>query len=304
MQFMFNIFFILVLEEFLLTKIISTQTDSIVDLYKKISEKGSLVDGLSLNNQAQIKLKTINTIRLLSLTSISMNNSRLLFNISLDKIQINEEVKLIEFRLKLKSKINKKKLFLIIKNDISKKKKRFRPMIISKDESEYLSYDLTDYLIHNSSKQILIIRRQLWIRKYLEEASLVIYSRTPGGFILPSSSSNIRTKRTIKQITTGPCSRHDLFVDFDQLSFGAWVVEPKKFNAGICRGDCPNPLSRLYYPTNHAMLLSLLHERGNSIQQPSCVPVRLRSLDLLYYDHRELIIKRHQGMQVVECGCR
>ncbi|CAF3995279.1 unnamed protein product, partial [Rotaria sp. Silwood2] len=36
----------------------------------------------------------------------------------------------------------------------------------------------------------------------------------------------------------------------------AWIIEPKRFNAGICRGDCPNPLSRLFYPTNHAMLLS------------------------------------------------
>jgi hypothetical protein len=295
------------LEEFIQIKVCSIQTESIIDLYKKINEKGSLIDGLSLNKHVQIKLKTINTIRLLPLKYISINKSSLLlFNINLNKIQTNEEIHLIEFRLKLKihkKNFHQRKLILIIRKEMHKKQ-RFHPLIISNQQSEYLSYDLTDYLFHNSSHQTLIIRRQLWIKNNLQQASLVIYSRTPNGvFLLPSPT--IRTKRSIKQKQIiGPCSRHDLFVDFNQLSFGAWIIEPKKFNAGICHGDCPNPLSRLFYPTNHAMLLSLLHERGNSIQQPSCVPVRLRPLDLLYYDRRELVIKRHQGMQVEECGCR
>jgi hypothetical protein len=299
---------ILLLEQLIRTNSLSTQTESIIDLYKKISDKGSLVDGLSLNNQAQIKLKTINTIRLLPLKYTSSHKPLLSFNISLNKIQTNEEIKLIEFRLKLKTNnqnlnYHRKKFMLIIRKEMHKNR-RFHPLIISKESSEYLSYDITDYLFHNSSQQTLMMRRQFWIRNNLEEASLVIYSRTPGVFLLPSPKL-IKTKRSIQQKQlTGPCSRHDLFVDFNQLSFGAWIVEPKRFNAGICHGDCPNPLSRLFYPTNHAMLLSLLHDRGNSVQQPSCVPVRLRPLDLLYYDRRELVIKRHQGMQVEECGCR
>jgi hypothetical protein len=304
MKVILRLIFVLLLKQIVQIKSFSTQTESILDLYNKINEKGSLIDGLSLNKHAQKKLKTINTIRLLPLTYISMNkSSSLLFNIHLNKIQTNEEIKLIEFRLKfkiLKKNFHQRKLRIIIRKERNKKEK-FSPLIISNQQSEYLSYDITNYLFHNSSKQTLIIRRQYWIKNYLQQASLVIYSRTPGVFLLPSSSSNKKFKRSIKQ---GPCSRHDLFVDFNQLSFGAWVVEPKKFNAGICQGDCPNPLSRLFYPTNHAMLLSLLHERGNSIKQPSCVPVRLRPLDLLYYDRRELIIKRHQGMQVEECGCR
>ncbi|CAF3838436.1 unnamed protein product [Rotaria sp. Silwood1] len=307
MHFICSLIFILLLKEFIQIKALSSQTESIIDLYNKINEKGSLADSLLLNEQAQLKLKTINTIRLLPLQYISINKFLLFFNISLNKIQTNEEVKLIEFRLKLKSYYNniniyRKKLILIIRKKLHHKQ-RFHPIIISKEQNEFISYDLTNYLYHNSTQQILIIRRQLWIRNYVHEASLIIYSRTPGIFLLPSSA--IRTKRSIRQKQLlSPCSRYDLFVDFNQLSFGAWVIEPKRFNAGICRGDCPNPLSRLFYPTNHAMLLSLLHERGNSIQQPSCVPVRLRPLDLLYYDRQELVIKRHQGMQVEECGCR
>ncbi|CAF3310465.1 unnamed protein product [Rotaria socialis] len=302
MHFIFSFIFLLLSEEFV--KSSSTQTESIIDLYKRISEKGTLADGLALNEQAQIKLKAINTIRLLPLNAMPINKFIVLFNISLNNIKSDEEIKLIELRLKSKN-VNsyRKKLRLVIRESMYKRR-RFNPMIISKEESEYLSYDLTNFLFHNSSQQILVIRRQLWIRHYLDHASLIIYSRAPGIFRLPSSS-NIRTKRSIQQKqVNGPCARYDLFVNFDQLSFGAWVVEPKRFNAGVCQGDCPNPLSRLFYPTNHAMLLSLLHERGNSIQQPSCVPVRLRPLDLLYYDRRELVIKRHQGMQVEECGCR
>jgi hypothetical protein len=292
MQVLFSLIGILFFIQLVLGKTFSTQTESIIDLYNKINEKGSLGEGLALNDRAQIKLKTINTIRLLPLEFVTNNKSMIFFNIRLNKIQTNEEVKLIEFRLKLNRNIHRKKLIMIINQ-----KSHIRPLMISRNGSEYLSYDLTNYLYHNSSEQTLIIRRQLWIKNYLQQASLVIYSRTPGVFLLPSPTHRIKR-------SSGPCSRHDLFVDFNQLSFGAWVVEPKRFNAGICHGDCPNPLSRLFYPTNHAMLLSLLHERGNSIQQPSCVPVRLRPLDLLYYDRRELVIKRHQGMQVEECGCR
>ncbi|CAF0823555.1 unnamed protein product [Rotaria sordida] len=310
MHFIFTLIFILLLQEFIQLKGFSTQTESIIDLYKKINEKGSLVDGLLLNEQAQIKLKTINTIRLLPLKYISINKFLLIFNITLNRIQRNEEIKLIEFRLKFKSNnnnnnninIHRKKLILIIRKNLHSKQ-RFLPIIISQEQNEFISYDLTNYLYHNSTRQILIIRRQLWLRKYIQEASLIIYSRIPGSFLLPSSTTRIKRSIKQKQIQNS-CSRYDLFVDFNQLSFGTWIIEPKRFNAGICRGDCPNPLSRLFYPTNHAMLLSLLHEQGNSIQQPSCVPVRLRPLDLLYYDRQELVIKRHQGMQVEECGCR
>lgn len=303
----FHIFlFVLSFTHLILSKTPSSQTESIVDLYNKINEKGSLMDGLALNHRVQKKLKTVNTIRLLPLEYFIKNQSMVFFNISFNKIQMNEEVKLIEFRLKLKDSSQRnhhhRRLHIIIRKEFSLKQ-RLRPLMISAEQSDYLSYDLTDYLFHNSSRQMLIIRRQFWLRNSLEQASFVIYSRTPGIFLQPSTIP--RQKRSIKsQLITGPCSRHDLWVDFNQLSFGTWVVEPKRFNAGQCRGDCPNPLSRSLYPTNHAMLLSLLHERGNAIEQPSCVPVRLRSLDLLYYDRRDLVIKRHQGMQVEECGCR
>ena len=284
----------------------SSQTESIMDLYNQINEKGSLMDGLALNHRVQKKLKTINTIRLLPLEYLLINQSILVFNISLNKIQTNEEVKLIEFRLKLNDSSRRhhhRRLIIILRKEFLRKQ-RIRPLIISAEHSDYLSFDLTDDLFHNSSQQMLIIRRQSWLKNTLEQASLVIYSRTPGVFLQPSINPP-RRKRSIKSRTiTGPCSRHDLWIDFNQFSFGQWVVEPKRFNAGQCRGDCPNPLSRSLYPTNHAMLLSLLHERGNAIEQPSCVPVRLRSLDLLYYDRRDLVIKRHQGMQVEECGCR
>jgi hypothetical protein len=302
-----NLVFVFFLARCIRTKALDAHTESIVDLYQKISAQDSLMDGLALNEHAQVKLKTINTIRLLPLTSVAVNRSILSFDVQLNKLQSNEEVKLIEFRLKLKTPLKKRKLRLIVRNGLHRRRRPVRPVLISKEESEYLSYDVTDYFIHNASQQTLIIREQLWLRNHLQEASLVIYSRTAGGFLLPAPAR--RSKRSMKQQQqqqqiSGPCARHDLFVDFDQLPFGSWIVQPKRFNAGICRGDCPNPLSRSYYPTNHAMLLSLLHERGTSIQQPSCVPVRLRPLDLLYYDRRDLVIKRHQGMQVEECGCR
>ncbi|CAF5145401.1 unnamed protein product, partial [Rotaria magnacalcarata] len=98
MHFIFSCIFLFLSEEFV--KSSSTQTESIIDLYKKISEKGTLADGLALNEQAQIKLKAINTIRLLPLNAMPINKFIILFNISLNNIKSDEEIKLIEFRLK------------------------------------------------------------------------------------------------------------------------------------------------------------------------------------------------------------
>jgi hypothetical protein len=287
----------------------SSHRESITALYKTINEKGSLIDGLALNVRIEHKLKTIDTIRLVPLNVLVSNRSDHVFrfNVTLNKRQTNEEIKLIELRLKLDKRHNndvRRSNMIFILGQFSLKR-TIHPMMISTAQSLYHSYDLTRYLFPNCSQQWLFIRQRFGLVQRIEDASLIIYSRLSTGF-LHSSTIHRRMTRSAPSMTfaLGSCSKKDFFVDFDQLSFGTWVVEPKRFNAGLCHGDCPNPLSRAFYPTNHAMLLSLLHERGRTNQQPSCVPVRLRPLDLLYYDRRELVIKRHHGMQVEECGCR
>ncbi|MEE6488342.1 hypothetical protein FKM82_015207 [Ascaphus truei] len=50
------------------------------------------------------------------------------------------------------------------------------------------------------------------------------------------------------------CRKVDFHVDFKQIGWGAWILQPKKFNAYRCEGECPNPVGENFQPTNHAYM--------------------------------------------------
>ena len=129
--------------------------------------------------------------------------------------------------------------------------------------------------------------------------------------------SNSRTKRSSEGKKTGRkrkknkwkpneiCKLHKFKVDFDLIGWGPWIVHPKKFNAKVCFGQCPAPVTHEYTPTNHAMLQTLMRmKRPLSAPEPCCVPTKLRPLSMLYYEYDDVVVRHHQDMIATECGCR
>ncbi|XP_009875645.1 PREDICTED: nodal homolog, partial [Apaloderma vittatum] len=100
------------------------------------------------------------------------------------------------------------------------------------------------------------------------------------------------------------CRRVDMMVDFEQTSWGSWIVYPKKYNAYRCEGRCPSPVDETFKPTNHAYIQSLLQ-----LYQPSevpclaCSPVKMSPLSMLYYEKGEIVVRHHEDMIIEECGC-
>nr|BBD75245.1 bone morphogenetic protein7-1 [Parasteatoda tepidariorum] len=104
----------------------------------------------------------------------------------------------------------------------------------------------------------------------------------------------------------GSCSRHDLYIDFDRIGWAAWIISPKGYNAYQCKGDCSFPLGQNQRPTNHATVQSIAHELGltNAVKLPCCVPDRLLSISLLYFDEvGNVILKQYDDMVAMGCGC-
>ncbi|NP_851298.1 southpaw precursor [Danio rerio] len=100
------------------------------------------------------------------------------------------------------------------------------------------------------------------------------------------------------------CRRVDMWVDFDQIGWDEWIVHPKRYNAYRCEGECPSPLDETYNPTNHAYMQSLLKlYQPERVSCPSCVPLRLSSLSMLYYEGDGVVMRHHEDMIVEECGC-
>lgn len=59
--------------------------------------------------------------------------------------------------------------------------------------------------------------------------------------------------------------------------------------------------------TNHATVRSIMHALripGSEVGAPCCVPDRLQSISLLYFDDEEnVVLKQYDDMVALSCGC-
>lgn len=303
---MFYVILIMVIV-FQFTLALENQTKILIDLYEKINTYGSLLKATEFDRHTQQKLRSINTVRMNSYKGLLMNISnifncllvpgnRRIFAMEIKK-HPHEQISLIELRCNL-SRVD------IRLGKLGHHRKHRLP-IISTSMSKSYSYDLTRFVNTDHQHVIYFI---LPNRIAEETFSLFFYSKSKKNLFSFASTKSFprRFRRTIlPENPRSTCAKHEYEIDFRQFSFGQWILQPKRFNAYTCSGSCPNPLSPRYYPSNHAILLSLIRsQREEHAQQPLCVPVRLKPLCLLYYDRDELVIKYHRDMIVQECGCR
>ncbi|XP_053393409.1 bone morphogenetic protein 2-like [Mercenaria mercenaria] len=102
------------------------------------------------------------------------------------------------------------------------------------------------------------------------------------------------------------CNRRQMYVDFDEIGWAGWIISPKGYNAYHCKGACPFPLGQSQRPTNHATVQSIVHALrvGKGVSTPCCVPNKLYSISLLYFDDAEnVILKQYDDMVAASCGC-
>uniref|UniRef100_A0A3B5AQZ8 Bone morphogenetic protein 2-like n=1 Tax=Stegastes partitus TaxID=144197 RepID=A0A3B5AQZ8_9TELE len=103
------------------------------------------------------------------------------------------------------------------------------------------------------------------------------------------------------------CQRVPLFVDFDEIGWSGWIISPRGYNAHHCKGSCPFPLGGGLRATNHATVRSIMHALklySDEVGAPCCVPDRLQSISLLYFDDEEnVVLKQYDDMVALSCGC-
>ncbi|XP_010889938.1 anti-dorsalizing morphogenic protein [Esox lucius] len=103
-----------------------------------------------------------------------------------------------------------------------------------------------------------------------------------------------------------PCQRLPLYVDFEEIGWSGWIVSPRGYNAYHCKGSCPFPLGQNMRPTNHATVQSIINalKLTKGIETPCCVPDKLFSINLLYFDDDEnVVLKQYDDMVAGSCGC-
>eukprot|EP00058_Branchiostoma_floridae_P010729 XP_002596217.1 hypothetical protein BRAFLDRAFT_276056 [Branchiostoma floridae] len=96
-------------------------------------------------------------------------------------------------------------------------------------------------------------------------------------------------------------------VDFADIGWSDWIISPKAFDAYYCAGTCDFPMSKVMKPSNHATIQSIMRTVGitSGVPSPCCVPDKLSSLSILYFDeNRNVVLKVYPNMSVESCACR
>ncbi|CAI9723379.1 morphogenetic 2-like [Octopus vulgaris] len=115
-----------------------------------------------------------------------------------------------------------------------------------------------------------------------------------------------RPARNIYRRKKRNCARYEMYVDFSAIGWSGWIISPKGYNAYHCAGACPFPLGQSHKPTNHATVQSIVHalHADKNVLTPCCVPDKLYSISLLYFDDDEnVILKLYEDMVAASCGC-
>ncbi|CAL8276843.1 unnamed protein product [Merluccius merluccius] len=118
-----------------------------------------------------------------------------------------------------------------------------------------------------------------------------------------AATAPTRLRRSAKN---EPCKRSPLYVDFKDIGWDQWVIQPLGYEAYECNGVCNMPMTSEVSPTKHAMVQTLLsHKRPQRASRACCVPTKLDAIPLLYHDNGVVTFNhKYEGMVVAECGCR
>lgn len=98
------------------------------------------------------------------------------------------------------------------------------------------------------------------------------------------------------------CCRYKLDVDFDEIGWGDWIIEPKGYQAYVCDGTCNDR-----YKSAHrfATIQSIMHQ-FNPAAAPStcCTATKMKPLQLLHYNSDGGVeVSWYEDMIVTECKC-
>ncbi|KAM4810212.1 bone morphogenetic protein 3 [Rhinophrynus dorsalis] len=103
------------------------------------------------------------------------------------------------------------------------------------------------------------------------------------------------------------CARRYLRVDFADIGWSEWIISPKSFDAYYCSGACQFPMPKSLKPSNHATIQSIVRAVGvvPDIPEPCCVPEKMSSLSILFFDeNKNVVLKVYPNMTVESCACR
>uniref|UniRef100_A0A8V5GWV7 Uncharacterized protein n=1 Tax=Melopsittacus undulatus TaxID=13146 RepID=A0A8V5GWV7_MELUD len=103
------------------------------------------------------------------------------------------------------------------------------------------------------------------------------------------------------------CCRQEFFVDFKEIGWEDWIIQPEGYHMNYCTGLCPLHMAGIpgLAASFHTAVLNLIKaNNADAAVDSCCVPTQRRPLSLLYYDRDSNIVKTDIPDMIVDaCGC-
>ncbi|KAM3585215.1 uncharacterized protein V6R79_010576 [Siganus canaliculatus] len=106
----------------------------------------------------------------------------------------------------------------------------------------------------------------------------------------------------------GLCCRQQFYIDFRLIGWNDWIIAPAGYFGNYCEGKCPAYMAGVPGSASsfHTAVVNQYRLRGMSpgAMNSCCIPTRLSTMSMLYFDDEYNIVKRDvPNMIVDECGC-
>lgn len=104
------------------------------------------------------------------------------------------------------------------------------------------------------------------------------------------------------------CCRQQFYIDFRLIGWNDWIIAPSGYFGNYCEGNCPAYMAGVPGSASsfHTAVVNQYRLRGMSpgSMNSCCIPTKLSTMSMLYFDDEYNIVKRDvPNMIVDECGC-
>ncbi|XP_068458140.1 inhibin beta B chain-like [Clinocottus analis] len=125
---------------------------------------------------------------------------------------------------------------------------------------------------------------------------------------LADSKHRIRKRGLECDGSGGLCCRQQFYIDFRLIGWSDWIIAPAGYFGNYCEGKCPAYMAGVPGSASsfHTAVVNQYRMRGMSpgSMNSCCIPTRLSTMSMLYFDDEYNIVKRDvPNMIVEECGC-
>ncbi|XP_066599575.1 bone morphogenetic protein 4 [Prorops nasuta] len=182
------------------------------------------------------------------------------------------------------------------------------PRWIELDSTEAVSW-WHEVGLDNAGLELEILHDDEPIARGISEAVMNVFTRQEANSrqrrAAPDQLMSLhKGRRTECKGDNKKCCRHEMNVIFKDLKGFEFIIQPKTFDAGYCKGRCPPRYNPAHH---HALLQSLIwKEDRRKAPRPCCAPSKLAELEILYFDENDptkLKVSNWKNMKVLECAC-